>query len=1620
MPRGLPDVVQRFGIDETDYERGKRAIISGAGEMADAHVRLIRLTQEFQDVLRRAQEGMNVPSWAKWAGEIQRSSQALEEYKAVVGDADAMSRKLIAANEALAKSAIESGDAMARSLEAVRKQAEDAKNVVYDLGAAHDILSGKLMRAANEHVTLGGMVRSLKDGVADLGGGMEYTVRNAAHLENVLRDTTVTTKMVGGEIVQTTHYIGDMNAAIREGTTLTSAAADKSRVSSIADDWMKVAAAYRTVEAAGRGISAAGMSLVAGGRGGIRGVDAALAEAAAGGGGGAAFISAMTGGGIPDRPPPEAGSAAAQFATIARFTRRWYPVAHWAMMLTNELLATAGPAVVAGGMGALVGMQGAEQVIPRLQSIFKTAESLGPSLGTTAGQFMGLKTPMLQNAQDLATGAAFGLTGAATRIVGTGGAGFVQLGSNTVAMWSRMAANLVTEFQSGLGKKLSDVVSGGTGYLQQFGNVLGNLGHVFLNMAPNLPGVGGDILSLLTGGTKAAAGITGWLGGALGPMLAFEAAARWGPGILGAVGRGVQLGGGKLVGLAGGMADTALAGLFTDAGAIDSAAVAKLARSASLGGIGTKIEGIGAGIGALKPGSIGALGATALLVGKALTYQASYQQQAAATQSAIDQMGFVQSILGVPGTPGIVQAMNQFAAVTGGPPRGLKAPFNLPVGGLDATTRQGAGNLFFGAGEFGAGIGQGRPGEIWHGIVRGFHGALQMLGSLVGMGPDPSAGQVAQQHLATLAGEFVHVLGAGKQVSDQWKQLGGGAVNMASAFQIATMAQLQLGNAFEKNGQLTKQAKQQIADLYAGYQPMVMNTGQFGAAVGVQTAMSGLQHTQVAAVNQASDQLMQIVTGGAAGAASLFGMLGGTPTTGFTRGGIRFAQTPGIKQFAAALASGVTTPQGAAAYNTFANQQSGMMAALQGQMDWLRTVQTMGGLTAGQTGQMGAFEIAQLLPLARRSPMALAMLSAAAQQFGGPGVLPGESAAASFKALSQWAGGQGTTAKGFNQLMTLGTQAVSNIPLDAQHFVQTTSDQLGPVLAQAVAQHGAVLQDKFMSSITGKGYSTAALGQYANVLQRGGFSLPSAQAIVKFAAQWSGASPQQISQMLSQVAKTYTATVKAKADTSEAAQSIKSLHGLPIPMKVTADAGAAKAAINSIQGKTVIVKAAQQGVGAVQSAINSVRGKTVTVTVNYVVTGSPGLSRLISSAGTVAALGGHTGPGMQTGGLVPGSGFGDIVPAMLEPGEAIVPRNLVPLIAPVLAMHGVPGFGRVPQRSSSHFADGGIVPPGASAAQLKALIRSEWKILDRLYAEKDAGQNVSAQIRTFWRTILDPLYAALDALKGKAGGASGALGAASGALKDVTVAVASQLPKSLKDIPSQMQKVAEGIVGKIQQEIAFAKNLSASTVQGLNLAGMTLPDPKGASATGVGAAAPGTRGFNLAAWNAAVASAASTGPAAPPAKSVQEQMKDYLASIKTFTSDVQHLSKAGLNKAVLQQILAAGPGQGHLLAASVLGGPGGVGAVNNLWRQINTAANKLGAVGAGAIFGGTLAPNLRSGTFISNNVSINISMGKGAGGDLGSLSASDLKKLVSLIEAKLLEQAKRNRKTGVQLKGYGA
>src|SRR5712664_857382 len=574
VAKGLPDAVQRAILDATGYDEGAAKIIQDSLEMVNA---VKKSDQAFKDLATDLRS-------------IRRDMQDLGAAREFIRNFVELEKAVDAAHEA-------------------NKRFNDNPTEIQD----HTHLIAEATKAYQDHAGATDFLR-------------QATTR---YIEETVRaDDSVDTH------IQTTNEL----------TAATQKAAQARR---------DLAAAHREVTAAIVGARAIGGGEVSGGLRMIRTSNlpsggTAFADTGGGGGGAGAFLGAAAagaGGFIGRTGSAIAGgfdkgpTAGQTFDNVAAFARRWYPAAHWALMLTNEMLATVGPAVVAASMGALVGMQGVEQVAPRVSAIFKTAESIGNTMGVTAGQYMGLKTGFLQGAQNLATGATPELLGAGINIMKAGAGGpFVQLGSNTVAMVDRFAATLTQDFQKGgLGQKLGNIVGGGTGYLQQFGDVAANLGNAFVNMAPNLPGVGGDLLGILTGGTGVLASGTKWLGGMLGPLLAGEAGLRWGPGIVGGAGRGIARFGNIL-------GDVGKGGLLSKIGL----------------GTGTEggLAGVGSALAGLSAPEIAALAAGAFTLSKGYTYQNPMQQQMNSLLAGVNQQGLAQ---GLGGPQGVLAAMQRAA-----------------------------------------------------------------------------------------------------------------------------------------------------------------------------------------------------------------------------------------------------------------------------------------------------------------------------------------------------------------------------------------------------------------------------------------------------------------------------------------------------------------------------------------------------------------------------------------------------------------------------------------------------------------------------------------------------------------------------------------------------------------------------------------------------------------------------------------------------------------------------------------------------------------------------------------------------------------------------------------------
>ena len=77
--------------------------------------------------------------------------------------------------------------------------------------------------------------------------------------------------------------------------------------------------------------------------------------------------------------------------------------------------------------------------------------------------------------------------------------------------------------------------------------------------------------------------------------------------------------------------------------------------------------------------------------------------------------------------------------------------------------------------------------------------------------------------------------------------------------------------------------------------------------------------------------------------------------------------------------------------------------------------------------------------------------------------------------------------------------------------------------------------------------------------------------------------------------------------------------------------------------------------------------------------------------------------------------------------------------------------------------------------------------------------------------------------------------------------------------------------------------------------------------------------------------------------SIETEMNKRYQALKTFTNNIAALTKAGLNQTTLEQLVTGGVDQsGDIAAALAAGGKSAITSVNNIQKNINTEAKKLG------------------------------------------------------------------------------
>jgi hypothetical protein len=860
-------------------------------------------------------------------------------------------------------------------------------------------------------------------------------------------------------------------------------------------------------------------------------------------------------------------------------------------------------------------------------------------------------------------------------------------------------------------------------------------------------------------------------------------------------------------------------------------------------------------------------------------------------------------------------------------------------------------------------------------------------------------------------------------------------------------------------GKISATGLQMMKQFMTTYAPMT-GTGP-GAILGAASAQdimsfSGMKSLQ--AVNQAADSVSQIMTGGAAGTAALVQLLGGTPITAKKEGiQVAAAAAPATKAFAKALSSPFTQ-SGAAAWAAFAGQ-GGQLPAEEQNLDQLRTAITLGALTSGQSQQLAAYQLMQMLPEARNSPAALANLMSMGAQAGIPGMnyFTGSSQsganlakqyAAAAAAISKSAG----TRNQATSLTNAEAVKLSNLPalaaslitsqtgasaLDTAEVTQAGTQALA--IQQAVAAGkplGGNLSGLVATLMAGQGtkYQPGAIGaSLTSILGQEGIG----------GSKLSGLVQQGKVIYKSEYDKTNPPPAKGVVNFDN--------HLKPIP------AQQGKGTINFDNFLKPVPPQTAAGTVIYKNVLTRPSVPTLSGTIVYhAIISGPGN---IAGAGQLGSLGGHTGSGMQHGFKVPGFGGGDTFPAMLEPGELVVPKDMVAGGAVDHLQGKIPGF-----------QSGGFIGvpdfPGLGVGFRVAMEQVAQELLgDMQQALSSIGGSPGGRFGgmqpmggggsgggpvprgTAGSPVVVHVASVAPAVAASSGGGfAGAPLPASKAAQKIFDAfektfkdmpgpwnqVASQILNGLiagiKNAPKESAAAAQALVNKVKTEIAFGQSVTNAAVSGLNFGGMQVAQPTMTSSG---------QPYQYYIDQQNIAAGGQPG-------SVQEQMGSYLQAMQSFQGDMGKLAKGGLQKRLLSQLYAAGPIQGDAEAQSILGGQGGIKAANQLYNQINSLATKLGVSAIGNVYGqphpalqgkdvkvgvtANAAPvhalqsainGLHGKTVV---IKVQVETGSGSGGSGGGvdLSAAQIKGITSKVQAALLQQAKRNRRTGITLPGYGS
>lgn len=1003
---------------------------------------------------------------------------------------------------------------------------------------------------------------------------------------------------------------------------------------------------------------------------------------------------------------------ASQGGAIANFWTTWGKTIHWVVAGGSELLAVVVPAMVALGTGALAAAEGATWLGDKMEGVYTVTEATAPMLNTTAGEALGL-AGKLQQAQTAADPGVYELLGAGLNIAKEAFGQFASEGLDVVHVLDAFSAKLVLEFGQGgaLSSAMDELTGKGVQDLTQLGQIFGNLTHFITSLAGEMPGLAEVVLRLFDDFTKLLSVITGDGGAWVTFAMGIEEAWRWGSLLSNVMGYWVsrlavatQAFSGFLSKLSGApqTVEEITAAFRSQQQEIDVAAEAYARYDASTAEAAAATAGLTEDQ-SLLAGSMRASADASLALAEAQKIGAASDAELAL------------------GETGLAGAADAAAGGLSTAADFLLGPWGFAIAGAVAGAViliKEIGNIKTAAQQLTSSMESAiDKASLTQGLTDILVDLPQLQAKLsqaeataqgFGMTAATSAGQLRQQvaavntardavgtYQAAIAGQ----VGQAVDILSLNTKIGGSYYSLSTAMALAAAAGVNVGSAFNKQGQMAPQAKQQVLDLIEGYKEMDQTGTTLANDINAVSEQALMQQTDVSKLNQAWDGFISDMTGVSSSVASLYTDLTtiGNVTEVATSKIQAFSQGNtgldlSVKQVAQALST-----FGAGSAQVWSNFDSAVGQAEQA-LDGIRTAAAAGGVTNDQYQESVKGIVAQLLPYAQYSSTATSELSALAQQAGGP-------ATTNFGRLSQWVGNTKNATSGLNSTVQSATQYMSNLGNVAANLASTLDSAVASAISEGTINIKGIADasQQFETALQGasgeiNGPVIGSLQGMISQLEQAGEPANDIKAIIDQIATRAGITGGALNTLNNYVDTfdkvTGTAASGGGTELTSAIEAIGTKGGataLTLAGQListieqtgsTADSASTKLEnelVKALEASGLGAQAAAKLVHDLEVAIDNLpTSKTVTIDVNTVTTGGT------SGTATAVGGGGHTIQGNAAGGVIPGYDPGhDSVLAMLSPGEGILTPQATRMIGGGQAIHAINAAAR-------HYADGGI------------------------------------------------------------------------------------------------------------------------------------------------------------------------------------------------------------------------------------------------------------------------------------------------------------------------------------------